>query len=159
VLAFCDRLPEEGAQFKDFLKVEIDILNIKNLLRLKREGITAPEIIKYLFFSGKDIPASMLSNLANALTLKSMTETLQKTPYGKVISFEDTSSLINIELALHRHWLSKSFLYSRQDPLSVLTILGYLLGKEMEVKNLKTLIKAKQLGLAEDFIESKLVVS
>jgi len=46
----------------------------------------------------------------------------------------------------------------RQHPMSVDVILGYMFLKDLEVKNLSRIIKAKQLSLSEEFIEKTIVI-
>jgi len=53
--------------------------------------------------------------------------------------------------------LKQSILLLHQHPLSVDVILGYMFAKDIEVRNLKIIVKGKQLGLSEEFIESQLV--
>ena len=54
--------------------------------------------------------------------------------------------------------IKKSFLAWHKYPLSGLAILSYMLAKRVEAKNIKTIVKAKHLGIDNEFIEKKLVV-
>ena len=67
-------------------------------------------------------------------------------------------SLVAIELLLNKYLLDRIILLLHQHPLSVDVIMGYLFAKEIEIKNLKTIVKGKQLGMKEEFIENEIVV-
>jgi vacuolar-type H+-ATPase subunit C/Vma6 len=83
---------------------------------------------------------------------------LRKTEYGKVLHEKSAESLIDTELELDRYLIKKSFLYTHQYPMSVMSILTYMMNKIIEVRNLKSIARAKQLGIEEKYIEEKLIV-
>ena len=75
-----------------------------------------------------------------------------------VKEFSRTGSLIRLELDLSRQMLKRSALLIHQHPLSVDVILGYMFAKEIEVRNLKLILKSKQLSLGADFTEQQIIV-
>ena len=89
-------------------------------------------------------------------------ETINKSSYRK--AFLDNKDAIAkldigaIENALDKFLLKESTLLLHQNPLTVSVILGFMYAKEIEVKNLRMLVKGKQLGLEEEFIEQQLVI-
>ncbi|MBI4150085.1 ATP synthase A1 subunit C [Candidatus Woesearchaeota archaeon] len=163
LLAFTKCIPGQGTLFKAFLENEIDILNIKTILRLKREGITSKEIEHYLFFSGARLKKHDLLKLTNLPDLTAVIASLKKHGYAKLLDegeekLKKEKSLIDIEIHLNHYLLDRAALLLHQHPLSIDVILGYMFAKEVEIRNLKTLIKGKQLGLDEDFISRELVI-
>ncbi|MCH8328932.1 MAG: V-type ATPase subunit [Nanoarchaeota archaeon] len=93
-----------------------------------------------------------------ALTLK----VLESTQYGDAIKggiedLKSTGSLITIETELYKYLLKESILLLHQHPLSIDVILGFMFAKDIEIRNLRIIIKGKQLGLDNDFIEKQLV--
>ncbi|MEM4267443.1 MAG: ATP synthase A1 subunit C [Candidatus Woesearchaeota archaeon] len=156
-LLVAKRLGHEGKLFRKFLMMEIDIINIRNILRMKREKFDKKECMSYIIFSGEKLKKGMLEKLAALESVESVVEELKKTNYGELLK-NTQSSLIDAELELDRYLIKRSFLYTHQYPMSVMSILAFMLGKIMEVKNLKTIAKAKQLGIEESIIEEKLVV-
>lgn len=162
LLGFTKRLPEQGTLFKEFLQSEIGVLNILTLLRLKREGIASNIIEKHLFFSG-DTTDRKLRELLNTKDIDELFKKLEKTKYWAPIkngfeSFKHDKSLIGVEVSLYNYLLKKTLLLQHQHPLSVDVILGFMFAKEIEARNIKTIIKGKELGLKEEFIQSQLVV-
>jgi V/A-type H+/Na+-transporting ATPase subunit C len=148
---------KEGILFRKFLLMEIDIINIRNLLRMKKEELPKEDILRHILFSGHELDRRKLKILASADSVSSVIDILKKTDYRDVLPSNVPDSLIDIELELDKMLIRKSFLFTHQYPMSVMSILSYMLSKAMEVKNLKTLAKAKQLGIDEKFIEEKLV--
>ena len=103
-----------------------------------------------------------ISNLANADDLGQLSKLLEKTEYKTIIAkgmeeFKKSGSLIALEIGLYKHLLKQSILFMHQHLLSIDVILGYMFAKDIEVRNLKLIIKGKQLGLSEQFIESQLI--
>ena len=53
--------------------------------------------------------------------------------------------------------LKKALAMTRQRPLFADSIIGYMFAKEIEARNLKLMIKGKQLKLEDSFIEEQLI--
>ncbi len=160
VLEFTKKLPESGELFKDFLNTEIEIFNIITLFRLKRENIDVKEIEKYLFSSSKN---KKIIDLCKLNDINEIGKKLEKEKYGDIIKngldeFNKSGSLIELEINLNKYLLKRAVLLIHKHPLSIDVILGYMFSKEVEVRNLRILIKGKQLGLEEEFIEKQLII-
>jgi len=159
LIRFSRYLPKEGALFKDFLLKEVEILNILTLLRLKKTKLDKEAIKSFIIPGSK---ASRIKRLADVDDLEELSRALEATEYKDIIikgirEFKKNDSLIALETELYKHLLKHSTLLLHQHPLSVDVILGYMFAKDIEVRNLKIIIKGNQLGLSEEFIESQLV--
>lgn len=156
-----NHIPTQGELFKQFLLYEIDILNLKMLLRLKRQGVPESSISNYCFMFGSELNKDMIIKLTRH-DMKAMLKMLETTRFKAIIkkhhtSIETKESLIWFENDLDRYLLNKSITLLHQFPLSIDIILGYMFAKEIEVRNLKALVKGKQLGMDEAFISSQLI--
>lgn len=159
LIEFSKRLPKEGRLFREFIENEIDIHNIKMLLRLKRERIQKKDIQQYLFYPGAKLSRPELARLADADDIQSIMKMLPKMGVRHFFrESEKKEDLTEIELGLNRYLLDRAILLIHQNPLSVDVILGYMFAKEIEIRNLRTIIKGKQLGMGESFIEKELVI-
>ncbi|PIN86730.1 ATP synthase A1 subunit C [Candidatus Woesearchaeota archaeon CG10_big_fil_rev_8_21_14_0_10_44_13] len=160
LLEFAKRMPKQGLFFREFVENEIDMLNLRVMLRLKKEKANKREIKRYLFYPGAKLGPQELNRLSEADDLGSMIKSLSKEGYGKISRELEKSkdSIIMMELKLNKFLLDRAALLLHQHPLSIEVILGYMLAKEIEIRNLKTIIKGKQLGMKEEFIESQLVI-
>lgn len=162
LIKFSRILPKEGELFRAFILKEVEILNILTLFRLKRTGFRKDDIKKFIISSRVSLKDSKITALANLGDLDEIAKALEKTEYKNVIEkgireFRKSNSLIALETCLYNYLLNQSMLLLHQHPLSVDVILGYMFAKDIEVRNLRIIIKGKQLGLSEDFIESQLV--
>ena len=113
--------------------------------------------------SFRDLEVYQKTLECSVLIDKDILSALEKSKYGRIIrdaikKFNESRSLIPIEMSLYRYLLGKSMLLQHQHPLSVDIILGYMFAKEIEARNLRVIAKGKQLSLPNEFIESQLVV-
>ena len=161
VLGFTQRIPVQGALFKDFLEYEIDVLNVKTILRLKAVGVKEVDINEHLFYSGKVLHRGKLQELLKT-DFSGVLELLSKTAFKHVVSSlkgsAEKSDFTLLELGLDNYLLKTASRLLHQHPLSVDVILGFLFAKDIEVRNLRTMIKGKQLKLENQFIEQQLVM-
>ena len=162
LIKFSSILPKQGALFRGFLLKEVEVLNILTLLRLKKAKFSKDLIKSFIIPCGDKLKDSKMMALAALQDLNELSKTLEKTEYKDLVSkgieeFKKSGSLISLEIELYKHLLKQTILFAHQHPLSIDVILGYMFAKDIEVRNLKIIVKGKQLGLSEDFIESQLV--
>jgi V/A-type H+/Na+-transporting ATPase subunit C len=152
VYAFAQRLSGEGKIVGRFLMQEIDTVNIRTVLRLIAEGFDHAEIIKYLIK-----PSKLVLKLAKKKDVKEIVAVLQKEK-RTTLSEDDDDLLVKLEIDLDAALLKKESTLMHKDMLSAQYILGFLFAKEIEVKNVRTLIKCKQLDIAESHMAKLLVI-
>ncbi|HLC99322.1 MAG TPA: ATP synthase A1 subunit C [Candidatus Nanoarchaeia archaeon] len=160
-IEFSRQMPKQGAFFRNFIENEIDVLNIRTILKLKKEGMQKKDIEKFIFYSGARLKKHDLLRLARAEDIDSMMGMLNKMGYEKILKDvydKSKKDITKVELRLNRYLLDRVILLLHQHPLSIDVILGYMFAKEIEIRNLRTLIKGRQLGLKDEFIENELVV-
>tara|TARA_Y100000310_G_C20689121_1_gene821029 strand:- start:1181 stop:2173 length:993 start_codon:yes stop_codon:yes gene_type:complete len=152
---FAKNIKGQGKPFKEFIEAELHILNIKMLLRLKKEEFSKEEIGKYLIN-----PDKRIENLIEIEKIQDIVKELQKLGFvSKTIKIEDTALLTQVEIDLDINLLKKEVALMHKFPLTVNVILGFMFAKEIEVKNLKILLKGKSLHLEEDYLQSLLGVA
>ena len=162
LIQFSNMLPKEGMLFRQFLFEEVEILNLLTLARLKKAKFEKQIIKNFMIPTGNKSIDSKIMNLAEIDNLDQISKALERTEYKSFVAkgmeeFKKNNSLITLEIELYRHLLKESALFVHQHPLSVDVILGYMFAKDIEIRNLKIIIKGKQLGLKEDFIEGQLI--
>ncbi|MBI2664703.1 V-type ATPase subunit [Candidatus Woesearchaeota archaeon] len=149
-------IPSDGKLFKQFLEAEMDTNNIINALRLKKAGTDKHKLPNFVIGKASATVKRIIDTDSKEETIKLLL------PYG--IS-EDASknylaagSIAGIETDLGKTLLKKTKLLLHQHPLTIDVILGYMFAKEIEVKNLKLMLKARQLSLSEQFTEKQIIV-
>jgi V/A-type H+/Na+-transporting ATPase subunit C len=150
-----NQLKGQGRAFKEFLKAELDILNIKIILRLKHENMDNNDIRRYVIHPRKEI-AQLIEK-----DFKGIMKTLRKM---KILSLNadnksESELFTQAEIELDTSLLRREVLLMHKFPLTVNVILGFMFAKEIEVKNLKVLLKGKQLGLDNAYLEKLMAVA
>jgi len=152
-------LPSSGAAdriYRGFVQVQIDVANLKTVMRLRHRGLGGHG---ELLISGGTIDETLLT-ATNSVT--DIIPILEGTAYQEVLqpvieNFEDNGLNKAIQ-ALENHVSITSRRYSYLYPLSILPILDYLLRKEKEVRNLRTIVRGKDLELSNERIKEIMVV-
>ena len=131
-------LTMEGKLYKKFLLNEIDVLNVKLLLRLKEENMSEQNIKELIFSQGtikKEVMDKMIKSDVTGI-IKEMENTEFKEAVEKYSKDSEKISFTDFEMDLDKFLLQQSRKLIRQHPMSVDVILGYMFLKDLEVKNL-----------------------
>jgi len=155
-------IPErtEGTRLmREFVRREIDIVNLRTLLRLWASKAT----LRYDPFvdGGLEIPkaelAEMISLDVNGLTARLRDYALTEDLAAQIKDLQalGVGSLVRSVEKLH---LLEAGRYAHVHPLSVLPILDYIVRKDREVQNLRIIARGKESGLASDVIRELLVI-
>jgi V/A-type H+-transporting ATPase subunit C len=159
-------VPEDTAAtklFRNYLRVEVDIVNLKTLFKLKFENAPMEKVQELLIEGGKELGGPMLRKLAAAEGFDAFLSELGGTRIFEPVRepaarSRAAGSLNDVLLALDWHLMATARRFSHIYPLSVLPVIDYLLRKKTEVDNLRTVARGKQSGLHEDEIRSLLVL-
>ncbi|MBI5355780.1 MAG: V-type ATPase subunit [Candidatus Aenigmarchaeota archaeon] len=151
MLDIVGRKSKTNRLFHDFLRREIDVVNIDTLLKLRRDGVEIKDGI--LLSGGFELDIKKLHALKN----KNYEEILAALR-GKKYSF---SKLIKDDVAETTRSLEKNLVksarrFSRLYPVSIVPIVHFMLSKETEMKNLRIIAGGKESGLSQKRIEEML---
>ena len=144
---------------REFVRREIDIVNLKTLLRLWASKATLP----YDPFvpGGSEIPTDDLAEMVQmditALTARLREYALTEELSSRVKDLQalGVGQLVRTVEKLH---LLQAGRYAHVHPLSVLPILDYIVRKDREVQNLRIVARGKESGLSPEVIRELLVV-
>ena len=161
-LKFAEMLPEEGNLLKNFLVKETEILNLLTIVRLRKASFSKKEMKEFIIKTGITKLDSKFESISGLEYMGDISKAMANTEYRDIFAngleeYKKTKSLIKLETDLYKHLLMKSTRMLHMNYLSVDTILAFMFSKEIEARNLRILIKGKQLGLSENFIESQMV--
>jgi V/A-type H+/Na+-transporting ATPase subunit C len=151
-----ERLPEHGREFKEFLLQDIDVVNIRNLIRFRKENIDKQAMMALMLIEGLRLEKKHLEALTSSDSLEQLLSKLKKTYYGKHIAFEGDTTIIDLQL---RNFQYKRAFMGNIKPLSVETILSFMIRKLIEIRNIRSLVKAKHLRIDEAYVEKNLLVT
>lgn len=141
-----------------FIKNRIDLINLKSLLRIKGQDQTV-DLLKKALIDGGFVEKNRLIEAFN-LDISSLSNIFIKEdsyPYLKYALEEDDiyKAMQEIELGIDNHLVdfAKNFKKVSYGPE---VLLGYLISREMEIKNLRIIFVAKVNGLSREFLEERL---
>jgi V/A-type H+/Na+-transporting ATPase subunit C len=150
-----------GKPFRDYLKLEIDLLNIKTVVRLYKGNVR--EDVRVLMVEGGSLSVDELVRLASSESMEEILEGIKKRypegPIGELMDAADKSMpLHEMENALTRVMLDQMDRISKRYPFSICPTLVYLKRKRYEVANLRAIARGKESGLPGETIAEFLVV-
>jgi V/A-type H+-transporting ATPase subunit C len=130
------------------------------LFRLKKSGITDPEMMNLMIDGGLKLKLKDIQRLLS-LSFADFVSELEKNYYWDVISdvvSPDMVSLIDVENRLKKHRLKSAASFSHVYPISIVPIMDYMLSKKNEINNLRIVIRGKAANLDDDIIKEQLVI-
>ena len=163
------------------LRFEIDILNIRNIFRL-RAGSKVSDITPFMVSGGYMTPEdfqrlygvtdreAFVSELSRAGILTILTEALKNLRCDENVCEADAADVVWRRWAAHKTPLYTVMLsvntmllhhldgLARRHQFSVLPIISYLEHKRYEIANLRAIARGKQFGVNPDFIRQHLVM-
>lgn len=146
----------ETKLFVNFIKMEIDIRNIKTILRLKIDGASTEEILERIIPGGYELTEDEARKLA-AMSFDEISKSLEGYWFWKEVE-NVTEELSEIEVNFDKAWISAIARRASNYPLSVLPVLQYMVLKKVEVDNLRILGWGKYYGLPNEEIERQMVI-
>lgn len=150
-----------GRQFLDYLTLDIDITNIRNMFRFRADqsseafmdvaipgGTISPQVMQRIL-QIRDLNEFIdaLVPLVRARPLRDLLETLR-----------EEKSIREIEIDLIKVQLAEMETMSKLQPFSIHPIIAYLEMKKYEIFNLRALARGKESNLPPDRIRGYLVI-
>ncbi|MDI9646081.1 MAG: V-type ATP synthase subunit C [Archaeoglobales archaeon] len=145
----------ETKLFLNFIKMEIDIKNVKTLLRLKESGESTEEIIDCIIPGGYELTEDEIRKLAS-LSYEELLKSLEDYWFSKAL--EKFESLSEAEVNFDRLWIETIAKRASNYPLSILPVLQYIVLKKVEVDDLRILGWGKWFNFSNEEIEKQMVI-
>lgn len=147
---------------KALVGYELDAVNIKLILRLKREGAPPDEITKYVILPSHELTEGVMRSMIIADNISSAIEVIRHTTYGPILrgaisEVEAADSLLPIEKALDEGLLRVCKREAIVRPMDIGPVIAHIYLKETEVRNLRSIIKLKADKIRPEKIKETLV--
>lgn len=126
---------------KEFIQNEMEFQNIRIALRLKKYGISDEEIRKRML---KIDNGKIVDRVIEAQNLEDAIDVVKDSGLLPERASED---LEDIEHEMEVKRLTESLSTFHKEPLGITPIIGYVVAKITEVRNLRMLIRAKETGI------------
>lgn len=156
-----DKSNKDVEILNSLISTNIDIINLKIILRSRSDGLEFKDIQEYLISGGRQLSEWKLKDLLDAEKTVDIINMLEGTDYADVIrdkipEYEKTGSIADLESALDSYNIELGSLLSKKRPSTIGPIIGFLASKEIEIKNLKVILRAKQEGFPPKVISKML---
>ncbi len=156
LLDVADDIPAQGQLFREFLELEVRTKNIGLVLRLKKHGFDPQDIQDQIL----DLSDGRIDNDLRELILADDYEDalglVREQDAGSHID-QGMTDITDVEQALQRHKLERGTEMLHREPLSINPVLGYMIGKQVEVANLRIILQANKANLGQAFMDRNLI--
>jgi V/A-type H+-transporting ATPase subunit C len=141
--------------------MEIDLTNIKTVLKVVRDRVE-PEIAEnFLIRGSRTLDINSLRTLARAGTIESVLQQLGTTSYHFLSTvpekFISAGKISELEKELDRYLIKKGVAHFLGDPLSIAIGLGYIWAKVNEVTNIRIIAWGKTTDVSEKELREALL--
>lgn len=161
LLASIDPTDRPGRMFQDFVRNEIDCKNLETIMKLKAEGVYGEAVMKYIIPGGKQVDARLTQQLANDETIEAMvgdTSQLDVSDILKKLTERNDVLIRDVVHEMRLYEIDQAKKFSHMYPLSVVPVIDFMLHKEIEVGNIRTIARGIESGLDKDIIKGLLVI-
>ncbi|MBN2368490.1 V-type ATPase subunit [Candidatus Woesearchaeota archaeon] len=157
-IKFAKLIPKQGRLFLEFFRYEFDIHNLRLILKKIYFNLDKQDIEHYLISYGKHLRQDFVDRIKELNKLGPLLTELRKTPYKLDLSADQDDILMRAEIEFQRFLLQRSQLLFHQNCLSVDVVLGYMFAKEIEVRNIRAIVKSKKFEDIEDYVGNLIVL-
>lgn len=146
--------------FRDFLQREVDLLNIKTLLRLRVDDLE--DVDEYFVEGGAEVTVDQVRQAAQA-PVEELPQAFSDVSFYEDVeealeTFAETRALDDAVTAMDQFLMESARGFTVRHPLSILPVIDFILAKRAEVHNLRAIAHGKAHGLDDDTIEELLIL-
>ncbi len=149
---------EERATVRYFFGTYSDILNLKIVFRGLREGIERDTLKRSLLPPGRELEEWKIENMVESTSMDEAFIELEGTSYDDLRGAKSSSSDFDIEKNLDKKLLRLVCEIYSQNILTIGPLLKYLVAKEMELRNLKILVRGTKEGMGPKKMEELMIM-
>jgi V/A-type H+-transporting ATPase subunit C len=146
---------------RGMLTAEIDVTNIKSILRIIRDKVETEDAHYYFISGGKELKTAKLSALSATRTFDDVIKQLTGTSYGFLAKVPDEyvkmEKISAFEKELNTFLLHKALSLFTADPLSIALAIAYLWAKLNEITNIRIITMCKTEYVPEKELMEELV--
>ncbi len=150
-----------NAMIRRILSLEIDVVNIKTVLRMIRDHIDQEEAKKFLLAGGQEFNLRKLSRILALHTIEDALAEMALTRYQFLSGIPEAAvaaqKISVIEKELERYLVQQGTRAFRGDPLSVASLIGYFWAKYNEITNIRVIARCKTADFPIEHLREELV--
>lgn len=146
---------------RGMLTTEIDVINIRSILRIIRDKVEPEDAHYYFIRGGKELDTDKLLSLSTTRTIDGVVKQLTGTSYDFLAKVPDEyiklEKISAFEKELDTFLLQKALSLFTADPLSIALAIGYLWAKFNEITNIRIISMCKTEYVPEKELMEELV--
>jgi V/A-type H+/Na+-transporting ATPase subunit C len=146
---------------RDILETEIDVVNIRTILRMIRDHVSSEEAQDFLIEKGKELTPKKMIQLTALHSVEDLLKELDQTSYRFIADVPEsaikTQKISVIEKQLEKFLIKKGVSAFLGDPLSVASVIGYFWAKYNEITNIRIISRCKTVDLPDEQLREELV--
>jgi V/A-type H+-transporting ATPase subunit C len=146
---------------RDILSTEIDVVNIRTVLRMVRDHVDSSEAQEFLIDGGKEFDLDTLNQFIALHSLTEVIKKLEQTPYRFLADVPEiiikTQKISVLEKQLEKYLIRKGVSAFSGDPLSIASVIGYFWAKYNEITNIRIISRCKTVDLPGEQLKEELV--
>jgi V/A-type H+-transporting ATPase subunit C len=143
------------------ITTEIDVTNIKNVLKMIRDKIEIEEAETFLIKGGIKLDMEKLLSMLRSGTLEGAIKVLDATPYKFLSELPAdvfrTEKVSVFEKELEKYLIKRGISRFLGDPLSIAIAVGYVWAKYNEITNIRIIARCKTADITEKEIREELI--
>jgi V/A-type H+-transporting ATPase subunit C len=152
---------DDARILKNILVTEIDINNIKTVLRAVRDRIDIEEAKRYFVQGSPDFDSDKLLSMMKSGTIEGVLKQLDHTPYQFITKIPPeyiaAEKISAFEKELERYLVKKAVGLFMGDPLSIAIPIAYIWAKYTEVTNIRVIARCKVTEVPEKELREALI--
>ncbi len=152
---------DDDRVIKEFLITEIDITNLKTILKVIWDKMEPTEAEQFLIKGSVRFGQEKLSSLIRAGTIENAVRQLKDTPYQFLSNvpeqYVSTGKISEFEKELDRYLIKRGIRHFLGDPLGIALGLGYIWAKVNEVTNIRIIARGKAGEVSDKEIREALI--
>jgi V/A-type H+-transporting ATPase subunit C len=145
----------------DLLALEVDVVNLRTVLRMVRDHVDPADAQRYLIGGGKEFDEKKLHHLLTLPAIEDVVKALVATRYRFLSTVPEsairTQKISVIEKELERFLIRKGVGAFLLDPLSVASVIGYFWAKYNEITNIRIISRCKTADFPVEHLKEELV--
>ena len=145
----------------DMISTEIDVTNIKNVLKMIRDKIEIEQAETFLIKGGITLDIEKLLSMLRSGTLEGAMKFLDVTPYKFLSELHEDAfkreKISDFEKELERYLIKRGISRFLGDPLSIAVAVGYVWAKYNEITNIRIIARCKTADITEKEIREELI--
>lgn len=146
---------------RNLITTEIDVVNIKTLLKMTRDKVSVDDARDYFLDGGKELNVKDLIRLLSLHSLGGVLEALKATPFRFLAEVPETvvtsEKMSAFEKKLEKYLVTKGISAFQGEPLSIASSIGYFWAKHNEMTNIRIISRCKTADLSEEDLREELV--